>query len=287
MKERKPEWLRVRLSDTKKYNSVNEIVKKHRLNTVCDGANCPNRVNCYSKKTATFMILGAQCTRNCRFCNIEEGTLPHPDKSEPERVGLAVKELCLRHAVVTSVTRDDLPDGGATMFAETISAIRRLSPETIVEVLIPDMQGVENSLDVVMAQKPEIINHNIETVPRLYADVRPQANYKQSLDVLRYVKTKRPDIITKSGLMVGLGETEEEVKALIGDLAEAKVDMITIGQYLQPSKEHFDMAAYIHPDVFDVYKAYALSIGIRAVASGPLVRSSYYAKDLYEQLLEF
>ncbi len=215
MLKRKPEWLRVRLSDTKKYNSVNEIIKARKLNTVCEGANCPpNRLECYSKKTATFMILGSQCSRNCRFCNIEEGELPHPDKSEPERVALAVKDLGLVHAVVTSVTRDDLKDGGgASMFASSIIAIRKHSPATIVEVLIPDFQGSEESLNLVIEAKPEVINHNIETVPRLYDQVRPpQANYKQSLDVLAYVKMKDSSIHTKSGLMLGLGETEEEVK---------------------------------------------------------------------------
>lgn len=283
--ERKPEWLRVRLSDTRKYNSVNEIVKKHKLNTVCEGANCPNRVNCFSKKTATFMILGSKCTRNCRFCNIEEGVLPYPDKSEPERVALAVKELGLVHAVVTSVTRDDLEDGGATLFAETIKSVRKYSPSTIVEVLIPDMQGKTTSLDIVIDQKPEVVNHNVETVQRLYADVRPQANYQQSLNVLKYVKETAPEITTKSGFMLGLGESEAEVKALIDDLKEVGVDMITIGQYLQPSKKHIEMKAYVHPDVFERYKAYAEDIGIKAVASGPLVRSSYFAKDLYEAII--
>lgn len=286
MTERKPEWLRVQLRDTKKYNSVNDIVKRHKLNTVCSGANCPNRLECFSKKTATFMILGAQCTRNCRFCNIEEGVLPHPDLSEPERVGLAVKELGLMHAVVTSVTRDDLSDGGASMFAATVEAIRKHSPTTIVELLIPDMKGDEKSLDQVIEAGPEVINHNIETVPRLYKEVRPQADYKQSLKVLEYIKEKAPKIVTKSGLMLGLGENEDEVKALIQDLKNVSVDMMTIGQYLQPSKAHYKMAEYIHPEVFDSYKAYAIEIGIKAVASAPLVRSSYFAKDLYDQLIQ-
>ncbi len=230
------------------------------------------------------MILGSQCSRNCRFCNIEEGELPHPDKSEPERVALAVKDLGLVHAVVTSVTRDDLKDGGASMFASSIIAIRKHSPATIVEVLIPDFQGSEESLNLVIEAKPEVINHNIETVPRLYDQVRPQANYKQSLDVLAYVKMKDSSIHTKSGLMLGLGETEEEVKKVIMDLRDAKVDIVTIGQYLQPSKAHIDMVDYIHPDQFEAYKQYALGIGIKGVASAPLVRSSYFAKDLYEEM---
>lgn len=285
MRQRKPEWLRVRLSDTKKYNSVNEVIRSHRLNTVCEGANCPNRVECYSKRTATFMILGAQCTRNCRFCNIEQGELPHPDRSEPERVGLAVSELGLAHAVVTSVTRDDLADGGAEMFAATVREIRKHSKDTIVEVLIPDMQGRHSSLDTVIDEWPEVINHNIETVPRLYADVRPEADYEQSLKVLRYIKQENPKIITKSGLMLGLGESIDEVKAVIRDLKEAQVDLVTVGQYLQPSGNHIEMKDYIHPDVFAEIAEYAKDIGVGGVASAPLVRSSYFAKDLYDQLL--
>lgn len=286
MRQGKPEWLRVRLSDTKKYNSVNEIIKSHKLNTVCEGANCPNRVECYSKRTATFMILGQQCTRNCRFCNIEHGELPHPDKTEPERVGLAVKELGLAHAVVTSVTRDDLEDGGAMMFAKTIEAIKKYSPKTIVEVLIPDMKGVRSSLDIVIEAEPEVINHNIETIESLYDTVRPEADYQQSLQVLKYVKSQNPKIITKSGLMLGLGENMGEVKKVIDDLHEANVDLVTVGQYLQPSKGHIEMQEYIHPDIFEEISAYARSIGIKGIASAPLVRSSYFAKDLYESLMK-
>lgn len=282
--QRKPEWLRVRLSDTKKYNSVNEIIKARKLNTVCEGANCPNRVNCYSQRTATFMILGDTCTRNCRFCNIEKGTLPHPDRTEPERVALGVKDLGLAHAVITSVTRDDLSDGGAEMFAMTVEAIRKHSPETIVELLIPDMQGNTVSLDRVMSAEPEVLNHNIETVPRLYEAVRPEADYRQSLDVLKYVKEKYPKSITKSGLMLGLGETIEEVKEVMRDLFAVGVDFITLGQYLQPSKDHFDLVDYITPEQFDALGDYAKEIGFKGVASAPLVRSSYYAKDLYDGL---
>lgn len=280
--QRKPEWLRVRLSDTKKYNSVNDVIKARKLNTVCEGANCPNRVNCYSQRTATFLILGEECTRNCQFCNIEKGTLPHPDLTEPERVALGVKDLGLVHAVITSVTRDDLADGGAELFAMTVEAIRTHSPETIVELLIPDMQGKKTSLDTVMVTGPEVLNHNVETVPRLYEAVRPEADYVQSLEVLKYVKDTYPETITKSGLMLGLGEKEEEVKAVMRDLREAGVDFITIGQYLQPSEEHYDLVAYIHPDQFDAYGHYAREIGFKGVASAPLVRSSYFAKELYE-----
>ncbi len=283
--ERKPEWLRVRLSDTKKYNSVNEIIKARQLKTVCEGANCPNRVNCYSQRTATFLILGEECTRNCRFCNIDKGELPHPDLSEPERVALGVKDLGLVHAVITSVTRDDLPDGGAELFAMTVNAIRKHSPETIVELLIPDLQGNTDALDHVMATAPQVLNHNIETVPRLYEDVRPEASYQQSLQVLKYVKEHYPNTVTKSGLMLGLGETTDEVKAVMRDMREVGVDFITIGQYLQPSKEHFDLVAYITPDAFEALGDYAKEIGFKGVASAPLVRSSFFAKELYESIL--
>lgn len=282
--QRKPDWLRVRLSDTKKYNSVNDVIKARQLNTVCEGANCPNRVHCYSQKTATFLILGEQCTRNCRFCNIEQGELPQPDLSEPERVALGIKDLGLAHAVITSVTRDDLSDGGASVFAMTVQAIRRHSPETIIELLIPDMQGNKEAIDVVMATMPEVLNHNIETVHRLYPMVRPEADYDQSLEVLRYVKAKYPEILTKSGLMLGLGESIDEVKSVMRDLRDAQVDFITIGQYLQPSPKHYELVAYITPEVFGQLEAYGKSIGFKGIASAPLVRSSYYAKELYEAL---
>jgi lipoic acid synthetase len=282
---RKPAWLRVRLSDTIKYNSVNEIIKSHKLTTVCEEANCPNRVDCYSKRTATFMILGNQCTRNCRFCNITQGVLEEADVLEPYRVAMAVKDLGLKHAVITSVTRDDLPDQGASLFVSTINAIKITSDTTILEVLIPDMQYDTHAIDLVMNAKPSVINHNVETVPRLYSEVRPEADYQRSLDVLRYIKKKDPKILTKSGLMLGLGESMDEVKAVISDLKNAGIDCLTIGQYLQPSQDHYKMVAYITPQVFDDLGAYAKSLGIKGVASAPLVRSSYYAKDLYEQML--
>ncbi|PKM66171.1 MAG: lipoyl synthase [Firmicutes bacterium HGW-Firmicutes-2] len=282
---RKPAWLRVRLSDTIKYNSVNEIIKSHKLTTVCEEANCPNRVDCYSKRTATFMILGNQCTRNCRFCNITQGVLEEADLLEPYRVAMAVKDLGLKHAVITSVTRDDLQDQGASLFVSTINAIKISSDTTILEVLIPDMQYDTHAIDMVMDAKPAVINHNVETVPRLYSEVRPEADYQRSLDVLRYIKKRDSNIVTKSGLMLGLGESIDEVKAVISDLKAAGIDCLTIGQYLQPSPDHYKMVAYITPEVFDALGAYAKSIGIRGVASAPLVRSSYYAKDLYEQML--
>lgn len=282
---KKPAWLRVRLSDTIKYNSVNEIIKSHKLTTVCEEANCPNRVDCYSKKTATFMILGNQCTRNCRFCNITQGNLEEPDVLEPQRIAMAIKELGLAHAVITSVTRDDLQDQGASLFVSTIKAIKNISDKTIVEVLIPDMQYDTSAIDLVVDAEPAVINHNVETVPRLYEAVRPEADYKRSLDVLRYIKKKNSNIVTKSGLMLGLGESMDEVRAVISDLKEVGIDCLTIGQYLQPSPDHFQLVEYIRPQVFDALGTYAKSIGINGVASAPLVRSSYYAKDLYEEML--
>ncbi|MCF8018841.1 MAG: lipoyl synthase [Vallitaleaceae bacterium] len=282
---KKPAWLRVRLSDTIKYNSVNEIIKSHKLTTVCEEANCPNRVDCYSKKTATFMILGNQCTRNCRFCNITQGNLEEPDLLEPQRIAMAIKELGLAHAVITSVTRDDLQDQGASLFVSTIKAIKNISDKTIVEVLIPDMQFDTSAIDMVIDAEPAVINHNVETVPRLYEAVRPEADYKRSLDVLRYIKKKNPNIVTKSGLMLGLGESMDEVRAVIFDLKEVGIDCLTIGQYLQPSPDHFQLVEYIELLVFDGLGMYAKSIGINGVASAPLVRSSYYAKDLYEEML--
>ncbi|PKM55736.1 MAG: lipoyl synthase [Firmicutes bacterium HGW-Firmicutes-5] len=282
---KKPAWLRVRLSDTIKYNSVNEIIKSHKLTTVCEEANCPNRVDCYSKKTATFMILGNQCTRNCRFCNITQGNLEEPDVLEPQRIAMAIKELGLAHAVITSVTRDDLQDQGASLFVSTIKAIKNISDKTIVEVLIPDMQYDISAIDLVVDAEPAVINHNVETVPRLYEAVRPEADYKRSLDVLRYIKKKNPNIVTKSGLMLGLGESMDEVRAVISDLKEVGIDCLTIGQYLQPSPDHFQLVEYVTPQVFDALGMYAKSIGINGVASAPLVRSSYYAKDLYEEML--
>jgi lipoic acid synthetase len=242
-------------------------------------------MECYSKKTATFMILGDQCTRNCRFCNIVQGELPQPDLTEPSRVGKAVGELGLVHAVVTSVTRDDLDDNGANAFVATIHSIRHESPQTVVEVLIPDMQYNLSSLDLVIGAKPEVINHNVETIPRLYKSVRPEADYQRSLKVLAYIKDKSQGILTKSGLMLGLGETMEEVKLVIMDLKNVGIDFLTIGQYLQPSKDHISMVRYVTPSEFDMLADYARSIGIAGVASAPLVRSSYYAKELYDALL--
>lgn len=279
--QKKPDWMKVKIQNPKNLNHVTALIQSLNLNTVCHGANCPNRLECFSKKTATFMILGSVCSRHCRFCNIESGALLPPDINEPYRVAEAVKSLGLKHAVITSVTRDDLPDGGASAFAATIKAIKAASPDTVVEVLIPDFQGDFEALKCVMDAKPEIINHNVETVQRLYVEVRPEADYHQSLELLKRIKTHSPTIFSKSGFMLGLGESEPEVKQLIQDLKAVDVDILTIGQYLPPSDLHAPLIAYIHPDQFDAYGVYAKSLGIGNVASSPLVRSSYNAEEVY------
>ena len=282
--QKKPEWLKVRIENPKNLSHVNTLIQSLNLNTVCHGANCPNRLECYSKRTATFMILGSVCSRHCRFCNIESGLLLPPDINEPYRVAQAVKELDLKHAVVTSVTRDDLPDGGASYFADTIRAIREASPETKIEVLIPDFKGDEDALIKVMAEKPDIINHNVETVSRLYEAIRPEADYRQSLELLKRIKAYDARIFSKSGFMLGLGEVPEEIYQLIRDLKEVSVDILTIGQYLPPSDQHAPLVEYIHPDTFLEYGKYAQSIGISSVASAPLVRSSYNAHEIFKTI---
>ena len=278
---KKPDWLKVKIQNPKNLSGVNSLIQSLNLNTVCQGANCPNRLECFSKKTATFMILGSTCSRNCRFCNIESGKLLPPDIDEPYRLAKAVAELGLKHAVVTSVTRDDLPDGGAGHFAQTIKEIRKAAPNTVIEVLIPDFQGNFEALKTVVAAKPDIINHNVETVPRLYDTIRPEADFKQSLELLVRVKALDDTIFTKSGFMLGLGEEVDEVNQLILELKATGLDILTIGQYLPPSEKHAPLIAYIHPDQFDAYGAYAKSIGVPNVASAPLVRSSYNAAETF------
>ncbi|OJV63000.1 MAG: lipoyl synthase [Clostridiales bacterium 38-18] len=278
---KKPDWLKVKIQNPKNLSGVNSLIQSLNLNTVCQGANCPNRLECFSKKTATFMILGSTCSRNCRFCNIESGKLLPPDIDEPYRLAKAVAELGLKHAVVTSVTRDDLPDGGAGHFAQTITEIRKAAPSTVIEVLIPDFLGNHEALKTVVAAKPDIINHNVETVPRLYDTIRPEADYKQSLELLVRVKALDDTIFTKSGFMLGLGEEVDEVNQLILELKATGLDILTIGQYLPPSEKHAPLISYIHPDQFDAYGAYAKSIGVPNVASAPLVRSSYNAAETF------
>ena len=278
--KRKPDWLRIDLNKGRSLNYVKEILSSFSLNTVCEEANCPNRMECFSKKTATFMILGSQCTRNCRFCNVTHGTPQPVDPEEPDKVAKAAAELELKHVVVTSVTRDDLPDGGARHFSRVIKAIKSLSSDTVVEVLIPDFRGSFAALETVVKAKPEVLNHNIETVPRLYPEVRPAAIYERSLELLSRVKSIDGSMLTKSGIMVGLGEKEEEVFRVFNDLRSAGCDFLTIGQCLAPSAGHYPVAEYISPEIFKMYKEKALSLGFSFVASAPLVRSSYNAAEM-------
>ena len=282
---KKPEWLKVKIENPRNLNQVNALIQSLNLNTVCHGANCPNRLECFSKKTTTFMILGGVCSRHCTFCNIESGVLLPPDLTEPYRVAEAVEKLELKHAVVTSVTRDDLADGGAQQFAQTIIEIKKRCPNTTVEVLIPDFQGNLEALKCVIDAKPHIINHNVETVQRLYDTVRPEADYEQSLTLLKRVKVLAPEIIVKSGFMLGLGENKAEVLQLIHDLKNTQIDILTIGQYLPPSDQHAPLVEYVHPDTFKELGDYAKSIGIANVASAPLVRSSYNAQEVYSEHL--
>ncbi len=281
---RKPAWLRVNAKDMNKLGQVNRLIDTLGLNTVCKEANCPNRLECFAKKTATFMILGSVCTRSCKFCNVTGGDPQIIDPDEPAKVADAVIKLELKHAVITSVTRDDLADGGASQFAKVIRAIKEQDDSIVVEVLIPDFKGNQEALETVLKAKPDILNHNIETVSRLYDDIRPEANYIQSLEVLKRTKAFDPTIYTKSGIMLGIGEKEEEVIALFKDLVSYDCDFLTVGQYLQPSDLHFPIKEYIHPDVFDMYKEEALKAGLKFVASAPLVRSSYNAQEFFEAM---
>lgn len=279
--EKMPEWFKVKYNQ-KAVEEVSELMTNLKLNTVCKEANCPNLGECFQKHTATFMILGSQCTRNCRFCNVVHGTPEPVDPLEPQHIAEAAKHLGLRHVVITQVTRDDLPDGGASHFAKTIAAIRELCPSTSIEVLISDMKGDHASLDTVIAAHPEVINHNIETVPSLYSTVRPEANYQRSLDVLRYVKEQDPSIRTKTGIMVGLGETDEEVLHTMDDVLAVGCDIFTIGQYLRPSEEHIEMKEYVVPEKFDIYRVIGMQKEFHYIASSPLVRSSYRAAEALE-----
>lgn len=277
---RKPEWLKIKIQSGADKSKVESVIDRLTLHTVCREAGCPNRMECYSRKTATFMILGKYCTRNCSFCNVENG-LPEPvDGDEPGRVAVAVGELDLKHVVITSVTRDDLPDGGAGHFAAVIAAVRKRNPGVTIEVLIPDFQGSTAALQRVIEARPEIINYNIETVPRLYPEVRPQSEYKNSLQLLSEIKSGKAFLFTKSGIMLGLGETEPEIISTLKDLRRVNCDFLTIGQYLAPSGKHHPVVAYIHPGIFKKYETIAREFGFKSVASGPLVRSSYHADKM-------
>lgn len=282
--KRKPEWMRVKISSTAHLNKVTNLISNLNLNTVCEAANCPNRLECYSSKTATFMILGNVCTRHCKFCNVTGGEPELINKDEPMNVAKGIQELGLKHAVITSVTRDDLTDQGSNHFYETVTAIKQLNPNTSVEVLTPDFNGDYNAIKRVVDSKPNVYNHNIETVEELYSHVRPEADYLQSLNVLKIIKDIDPKMTTKSGIMLGLGETEEQVFKTLQDLRFVNCDIVTIGQYMRPSSEHIEMVEYIHPDQFKKYEEMAYELGFQAVASSPLVRSSYKALESYEKI---
>lgn len=276
MQQRKPKWLKVKIENLQQIRETKEMLQRLSLHTVCQEALCPNLVECFGRKTATFMILGKHCTRNCTFCNVTKQKPEPVEPLEPEHVAQAVVELGLKHVVITSVTRDDLPDGGAAHFAAVIRKVREVCPGVTVEVLIPDFQGSEEALLTVIDARPEIINHNVETVPRLYPAVRPLADYRRSLQLLANVK-KHSSIYTKSGLMVGLGETQEEVMAVLKDLRSVDCDLLTIGQYLAPSPKHHPVVEYIEPARFEEYKERAEALGFKYVISKPLARSSYHA----------
>lgn len=282
--ERKPEWLKSRISSAQSVQ-IGNMLRSLGLNSVCEGANCPNMGECFKNKTVTFMILGNVCTRNCAFCAVPKGNPQPVDANEPENVAAAAKKLGLLHTVVTSVTRDDLADGGAEQFAATVRALKGALPNSTIEVLIPDFKGDLNSLKTVIEARPDIINHNIETVPSLYQTVRPMAVYERSLELLQKVKANSTGIYSKTGIMVGLGETKEEVLGVMDDLLAAGCDMLTIGQYLQPSKTHLPIYEYITPAQFDEYREAGMRKGFKFIASGPLVRSSYHAAEGMEKMV--
>ena len=272
----KPKWLRVKLPTGKKYTELRGLVDKYELQTICTSGSCPNMGECWGEGTATFMILGNICTRSCGFCGVQTGRPDTVDWAEPEKVARSIKIMSIKHAVITSVDRDDLPDQGTIIWTETVKAIRRMNPNTTLETLIPDFQGREDLLDRIVEVAPEVVSHNMETVRRLTREVRIQAKYDRSLEALKYLKHQGVHR-TKSGLMLGLGETEEEVIASMEDLRNAKVDIITLGQYLQPSKKHLPVADFITPDQFKNYETLGKEMGFRHVESGALVRSSYKA----------
>ncbi|MCD6417227.1 lipoyl synthase [bacterium] len=281
---RKPAWLKQDMYVTKALGNVRRILKNYSLHTVCEEAHCPNRNRCYASGQATFLIMGDVCTRNCRFCAISTGKPLPLDPDEPERLSDAARKLNLRYVVITSVTRDDISDGGASHFAKTIRQIRKKLPDAGIEVLTPDFLGDKDALDIVLFEKPDVFNHNVETVLRLYPSVRPQANYQRSLMVLRYAKDNSSSII-KSGFMLGLGETEDEVFSLLRDLKSAGVDVVTIGQYLQPSERHFPLKSYVSPKKFEQYSKYGEEeLGFKRVFAGPMVRSSFIAEDIWKQI---
>ncbi len=274
---KKPGWLKIRLHRTPEWAETRQIIEKHHLHTICSSGRCPNQAECWSRRTATFMILGDICTRGCRFCATQTGRPEAPDPAEPQHIAESVSLMKLRYVVVTSVTRDDLPDGGAAHWAATVEAIREKNPDAVIELLIPDLDARPELIDTVVASKPDIIGHNIETVERLTPVVRSRAKYRTSLETLRYLSSR--GVVTKSGLMVGLGEDDAEVLQTLHDLRDAGVRIVTLGQYLRPTLEHYPVAAYITPEKFDWYRLQALEMGFSYCASAPLVRSSYMAEE--------
>lgn len=278
----KPVWLKKRYPSGDVHEKVGELISKAKIHTVCQKAQCPNIWECFSRKTATFMILGDRCTRNCRFCAVDHGPIHPPDPEEPVRVAETTRRLNLNYVVITSVTRDDLPDGGASFFVRTIDEIRKKVPHALIELLIPDLQGNKDALKRIVEAGPNVLNHNIETVPRLYPVVRPEAGYRRSLDLLKQVVAFDPNIVTKSGLMLGLGENAKEIFNTLKDLLDAGCRLLTLGQYLQPTKNHLPVQRYVPPQDFDDWRKVALEMGFAEAASGPFVRSSYHAKKLYQ-----
>ncbi|OGU55055.1 MAG: lipoyl synthase [Ignavibacteria bacterium RBG_13_36_8] len=272
---KRPEWLKVKLPTGENYKDVYSLMRKSKLNTVCEEAKCPNIAECWNHRTATFMILGDTCTRSCGFCNVKVGIPNELDLDEPRRVAESVELLQLCHAVITSVNRDELKDGGASIFSETVKLIREKTPDCTIEILIPDFKGDKKAFEIIMENPPDILNHNLETVKRLYHAVRPQAKYERSLQLIKWFKTK--GLKTKSGIMVGIGERPEEVLELMSDLRKHECDILTIGQYLQPTKQHLPVDRYVTLDEFKMYKEEGLKMDFKAVESSPLVRSSYHA----------
>ena len=277
----KPDWLRVKAPQWQRVGNVKEILRDLALNTVCEEASCPNIGECFNAGTATFLIMGPACTRACPYCDIDFDKKPQAlDPTEPIRLGEAVRRLQLNHVVITSVNRDDLPDGGATQFVRCIEQIRQVSPQTTIEVLIPDLCGNWKALAIILQGQPEVLNHNTETIPRLYKKVRPQGSYQRSLELLQKTRELAPTIYTKSGIMVGLGETDSEIKAVMRDLRQVDCDILTIGQYLQPSPKHLEVKEFIKPDQFHTWQKFGESLGFLQLVATPLTRSSYHAEEV-------
>jgi lipoic acid synthetase len=284
MKARKPDWLKVRFPAGPEYARIDRYHRQQGLHSVCRSAACPNQGECWSRGTATFMILGDRCTRNCRFCNVGDGSPLPPDLQEPAKVAAAIAELGLRHAVITSVTRDDLPDGGASHFARLTEETRKAAPGCRVELLIPDLQGSREALSTILSAGPDILGHNLETVPRLYSAARRGAVYRRSLELLAWAREMAPSIPTKSGLMLGLGETDEEVAAVLADLRRADCALLTLGQYLAPTRDHHPVERYVSPEEFALWRRQGLALGFDHVEAGPLVRSSYHAEEQFAEV---